>query len=185
LEPGAEPVVTSKKFLKDLVMNAEEPAHLTYLWLLFATGGRAACIFWVPFNHWIFTEKSVQVQWMLRKAGSKRGDRHAAEYSYEWSCPPPPAVKLFLSQKKNDWSFLGPVKNISGIINGWLKKCHEKLRADGDDDEAPAPTSSIFRDFMDDYLRNIIKVSPQQLKSLLDHSIKVSDAHYTKKPGSN
>lgn len=175
LEPGAPVSGVEPSLLRQLVEAEQDPVKQSFLYLLMVTGGRCACIYWVPFDFWVFGESSVKVCWMLRKAGQGRGDRHSETYEYEWSMPPPAAVKTFMEAHSNDdWSFMCHVKIISSIVNGWLKQLHKTL-----DCKLPCPTSSAFRDHLDKYLREVKKVDGHRLKTLMDHSVKVSDAHYS------
>lgn len=178
LEDGTSPIEVSQQFLTALVNAQKDPAKQTFLWLLFLTGGRAGCVYWVPFDFWILRPDDTTTQWRFRKAQNERGDRHEATYKYSWSMPPPEAVKVFLEKYGNDsWDIIGPHKIIASIVNGWIENTWNVMEKK--DRSTDCPTSSCFRDYMDKHLREVVKVDSATLKQLLDHSLKVSTSHYS------
>ena len=188
LEDGAKPFSLSLEDLVLYVDNAETVEVKAFLWLLLSTGCRPHSIWNVPLQSWIFEEDSVGVQWRLQKAQRQRAQRHDAEYFFAWSVKPSREVVEYLEgSTENNWSFNYPnVKSAATSINAKMKTIHDKLKkktmTEGtkEDDEERIPTSSAFRDRMDQLLRDIKPpLDSEDLKNLLDHTRKTSDAHYS------
>ena len=173
LEDGSVPFDLNTTTLLSFVDHEKIPERKAFLWLMFATGARPACIFFVPLDFWILGTAQLDVEWRLRKAASSRSDRHDAQYDYTWSSLPPAEVRNFLTSKKaEDWSFICNVKVIASTVNAWLKSGWTAMGEGG-----VCPTSSAFRDHMDRKLRGL-NFDNAKIKALMDHTLKISTAHY-------
>lgn len=180
LETGSQPFDLELQILRAYAEGCVGIEKRAFSWLLLLTGARPACIYFVPLNTWRFMEAHLRVEWRLRKATNKRDARHGASYLFKWSSSPPDAVVAYLlNSKEESWKFMCPnPTGIAAAVNSWLKKAHDVLTED-DSLELPekAPTSSAFRDRMDAVLRTE-GVDESTMKALMDHSLKMSDAHY-------
>lgn len=172
LETGTTPFVVSTNFLCEALTRADFPIEArSFLHLLFLTGARPNCIFWVPLKTWQFDEEKVTVQWRYRKAQKQRWQRHDETYLYAWSTKPPQNVIDFLSKsKEEDWGKSSTANNIATVVNGWLKNFPPL-------EDGRTLTSSVFRDHMEAKL-NELNIPMDRRKSLLDHTPAMSIGHY-------
>lgn len=182
LETGALPTDVELEVLLAYVQVTPPIEKRAFLWLLLITGGRPSCIYFVPLGVWRFLAEHLRVEWRLRKAGARRDDRHGATYRFAWShAPTDDVVEYLLNSVEQSWKFLCPSpSNIASLVNAWLRRAHDVLVA-SDEIQLELPekaiTSSAFRDRMDAVLR-AAQVDEATMKSLMDHSLKMSEAHY-------
>jgi integrase len=153
------------------VNTAAETEDQVILWLLLATGARAADIFHLTFQQVLLKEESLTVSWWVTKATRHRGGRHEATYPFAWSMPPPTKVRTYLSKGTPNHGIL-PInishfkkKNVAAHVTRMVAEVRSDL------------TSYVFRTRMEKTLESE-GIADNELKRLLDHTAQTSEAFY-------
>ena len=167
--------------LTHLVTTLEDSVEKRVLvWLMYATGARAADMTWVKPCHLILGPKSLTWQRRITKTARDRGRRCELEYFYEWTMAPPKDVLIFWKKNRAADTLLVhgakdlTLKRIAGTVIDLLR------RTGGEEEKCI--TSYTFRDYLENLLRSKDDIPEEQVNLLLDHGRGVAEASYRNAP---